>query len=141
MHMVGLENGLIPFTFIPGVGMLVLSTANRLYNVSNLIREIVHSRHHLHEGDLSTLVKRTQLFHRALICFYAAIGLLACAALIGSLDMDITITGFSVVNFFTSFGIIFVVVGSVYLIYESIITSQLIIDCEKTRERMRAKSE
>lgn len=30
---------ILPLTFIPGVGMLVLSTASRFHNVNSLIRE------------------------------------------------------------------------------------------------------
>ena len=134
--MIELESWIIPFTFIPGVGMLVLSTANRLYNVTTLIREIIQSQHHMYEHDLSTLVKRTQLFHRALICFYAAVGLLACAALIGSFHISITVAEISMVKTITTGGIICVVIGSVQLIRESIIASRLIIDCKRTRERI-----
>lgn len=134
--MVELESWIIPFTFIPGVGMLVLSTANRLYNVTTLIREIIQSQRHMYEHDLSTLVKRTQLFHRALICFYAAVGLLGCAALFGSFHAFITVAEISMVKTITTGGIICVVIGSVQLIRESIISSRLIIDCKRTRERI-----
>ena len=134
--MIELESWIIPFTFIPGVGMLVLSTANRLYNVTTLIREIIQSQRHMYEHDLSILVKRTQLFHRALICFYAAVGLLACAALIGSFNVPITVAEISMVKIITTSGIICVVIGSVQLIRESIIASRLIIDCKRTRERI-----
>ncbi len=79
---------IIPFTFIPGVAMLVLSTATRLFHVSSLIREIVRTQNRIHAMDIEKLVKRTYHFHKALVAFYISIGLLAISALIGS------VTGF-----------------------------------------------
>lgn len=130
------DSWIIPFTFIPGVGMLVLSTANRLQNVSTLIREIIQSQHHIYEDNLTILLKRTQLFHRSLVCFYAAIGLLAIAALIGSFDLLSLEGNISTVNIITIGGIIGVIFGSIQLIQESIIASRLILYCEKTHQRI-----
>jgi len=140
--MTTLESWIIPFTFIPGVGMLVLSTANRLQNVSTLIREIIQSQHHVYEENLEILLQRTRLFHRALVCFYSAVGLLALAALVGSLQLSLDNLGSDVAKLITTVGVVSVIVGTIQLIQESIISSRLLLYCKKTHERiLRLKEE
>ena len=134
--MIDLNSWIVPFTFIPGIGMLILSTANRLQNVSVLILEILNTPHHIYENNLQKLLKRTKLFHRALVCFYSAIGLLAVAALLGGFEITFEISGLSFEKAITICGVICVIIGSTQLIWESVIAANLILYCEKTHERI-----
>lgn len=117
--------------------MLILSTANRLQNVSVLIRQILKTDNHVYEQNLAVLVKRVKLYHRALVCFYLAVGLLALAALIGSADLlfpSINIVDLLPTNLFVTVGIMFVIFGTSYLIIESVVNTRIIVGCKKTQD-------
>jgi hypothetical protein len=78
----------VPFTFLPGVGLLILSTVNRFHNVNTLIRARVRERPwgHVTRAEMRVLFRRAGLFHWALTSLYAAMALFSVAALIGNLQ-------------------------------------------------------
>ena len=57
---------ILPFTFIPGVGMLVLSTANRYFHIKNRIYEALRKPCEETKSEVPRLLKRARLFHRAI---------------------------------------------------------------------------
>ncbi len=74
-----------PFTFIPGVGLVILSTANRFHHVNNVIRSFSKD-----QGDreyLRMLLQRSKYFHRALTALYVSMGSFAVSALLGNLGL------------------------------------------------------
>ena len=133
-----LDSWIIPFTFIPGVAMLVLSTSNRLYYVVSMIREVVSTKDHIYAKDIDKLLKRLHHFHFALVAFYISIGLLAVSALIGNIH-GLWVKGDAATyqfasNIITSASIISVIYGTFHLIKESFLASHLLLNCEKTKE-------
>ncbi len=75
-----------PFSFLSGVGLLILSTANRFHHVNNLIRSFQH-----HSGDtkyLENLLRRSRHFHTALTSLYISMGCFSVAALLGNLNQS-----------------------------------------------------
>lgn len=76
---------ILPFTFIPGVGMLILSTANRYFQVKNRIREDLKDKSKEARAEVQRLLKRAGLFHRAITSQYLSIGCFALAALLGNI--------------------------------------------------------
>ena len=83
-----IDTWILPFTFIPGVGMLVLSTANRFHFINVLIREMVDKEEKPCPKTMDILFKRSRHFQRALVAFYISICLFAVAALIGSINTN-----------------------------------------------------
>lgn len=140
--MFNFDSWIIPFTFIPGVGMLILSTSNRLYFVSTLIREIAYSKDHIFSADIEKLVKRTRHFHMALVLFYISIALMALAVLLGGtsnyLNDSLLKIGVYSANALTLIGILNIVIGTIYLVKESILASHIILNCEKTKQLLEA---
>ncbi len=78
-----LSSWILPLTFIPGVGMLVMSTASRFHNVNGLIRD------GLSQGEdqpyMLSLYLRSRRLSRALVALYISVGAFAVAALFGKL--------------------------------------------------------
>lgn len=70
---------ILPFTFIPGVSMLVMSTATRFHNVNDLIRLL--ARDGDPSGHLTVLYGRVRRLNRALVSLYLALAAFALAAL------------------------------------------------------------
>jgi hypothetical protein len=70
---------ILPFTFIPGVSMLVMSTATRFHNVNELIRSL--ARNGDPSGHLPVLYERVRRLNRALVSLYLALAAFALSAL------------------------------------------------------------
>ena len=83
-----IETWILPFTFIPGVGMLILSTSNRYYHVKELIRETMLKEHKKELWSFENLMVRARLFHRALVFLYIAIGSFSLAALTANIHQN-----------------------------------------------------
>ena len=114
---------ILPFTFIPGVGMLILSTANRYYQVKNRIREALQEKSEEAKAEVQRLLRRAKLFHRAITSLYLSIGCFALAALMGNIHNN----WFSqygklcivMSDFLILIGVLFVVYSAFQLIKES----------------------
>ncbi len=83
-----LQNWIVPFTFIPGVGMLILSTSNRYYHVKDLIRDSILDEKKKKLWSFDELMKRARLFHHALVALYVAIGSFSLAALSANIQQN-----------------------------------------------------
>ena len=132
------DSWILPFTFIPGVAMMVLSTSNRLYYVTSMIREIVVTKNHIYANDVEKLLARIRHFHLALVSFYISIGLLAFSALVGNINrlwvLENAASYQLAAEIITSVGIVSVIFGTVHLVLESFTASKLFLDCKKTKE-------
>ena len=71
-----------PLLLIPGVGLLVLSTAARF---GQLHEELHRHRKERHSRAIQHLSRRAHLLHSALVSFYVSIAVLAFSSLLGSL--------------------------------------------------------
>lgn len=77
---------MMPFTFIPGIGLLILSTANRFHHVNTLIRGL--PKEQAGSKYLKKLMRRSRYFHNALTSQYFAMACFAVAALVGNLSQN-----------------------------------------------------
>lgn len=121
-----IEAWILPFTFIPGVGMLILSTSNRYYHVKELIREIMLEEHKRELWSFDNLIARAHLFHRALVVLYIAIGSFSLSALVSNIHQN-WITKYhhiciAVSDMLILSGVVCVVFASVTLIREATIS-------------------
>ena len=122
-----LATWILPFTFLPAVGLLILSTANRFHHVNELIRGRGRER-----GDhayLCMLLRRSRYFHRALTALYLAMGAFAVAALLGNVNQS-WLGGREPVQLaaglLTTVGVGSVVYGAWLLILESALSFRMI---------------
>ena len=138
-----LSSWVLPFTFIPGVGMLVLSTANRAYYVNQLVKEIITTESHIYTQDLEKLVARIRCFHRSLISFYVAISCLAVSALCGNLGVNLLSDSQNIVkylpDYLTAMGLLAVIFGASQLVVESFVATRLITHCKRTKAIINAE--
>lgn len=118
---------IIPLTFLPGVAGLILSTSNRYFHVNSLIRNAIKEEQD--KTILNILVKRSSLFHKALLFLYLAVGFFSISAIFGNLEGralfpdDLALLS---VELSVLFGVICIVTGSAYLIRESFVSFQSI---------------
>ena len=120
-----------PLAILPGVALLVLSTANRFHQVHTELQRLRDDGHRRTREQVDAavhrLMRRSVLFRNALVCLYVAIASFSLAALVG---------GVSVVLWHQSEGILFgllavigiacVVCASVILIREASLSLALI---------------
>jgi len=121
-----IETWILPFTFIPGVGMLILSTSNRYHHVKELIRDLILKEHKKELWSYEDLMVRARLFHRALIFLYIAIGSFSLSALTANIhqnwikeDNHICVV---LADGLTLAGVICVVLASTVLIQEATVS-------------------
>ena len=114
---------IIPFTFIPGVGLLIVSTANRFHVVNLLVRDMATGTSpHPDPNVLPTMIVRSRRLQRALVALYIAVSCFAVSGLIGQISTT-WLKGMTLVEqiplWITTLGVIAVVLATVLLIMES----------------------
>ncbi len=72
-----------PLVLLPGVALLILSTAVRYNRLHDEIHEMEHHGAEAMARSRASLLMRGELFRRALVDLYAAVSLLALASLVG----------------------------------------------------------
>jgi hypothetical protein len=107
-----------PLLLLPGVGLLVMSTAARFGQIHE---EIHHALTHpeLARPMANHLWRRCQLFRDALVSLYVAVAMFAVASLAGGLTQALGGDGAWVIIALTCLGIVAIVYGVVQLIRES----------------------
>ena len=109
-----------PLLLLPGVGLLVMSTAARF----GQIREEIHNlltHPELGRPMAGQLWRRCRLFRDALVSLYSAVALFAVASLAGGMIQVLGGDGRWVTISLTCLGIVAIVCGVVQLIRESIL--------------------
>lgn len=123
----GFISWVTPFTFVSGVGLIILSTANRFHNVNNIIRTFTAN-----DGDenyLNMLIMRSRLFHNALTALYLSMGAFSISALTGNINSSFfenSDLGIYISTGLTSIGVAAVVYCSIILIKECSISFSMI---------------
>lgn len=130
-----------PFTFLPGVGLLILSTVNRFHNVNNLIRAaardtgIDNNKPGERKLRLRLLLRRSRYFHLALTSLYVSLAAFSIAALSGKLALS-WLPGIAMAaDMLTTFGVVCVVFSSWQLIRESTLSFRMIREHEEEAEK------
>jgi len=76
-------NWIIPITFIPGVGMLILSTSNRFGQLNGEINQLLSGNLKLDNMMLEYQIRRSHLFSNTLICLYIGVTSFSLGSLVG----------------------------------------------------------
>lgn len=108
-----------PLLLIPGVALLIMSTASRF---STMHSEMHHWLAHTHPIDarlVDSLERRGWHFRNALMALYAAIGLLASGGLVGGGLHLVEVAADLPVTVFTALGILLTCFAVVQLIFET----------------------
>lgn len=117
---------IVPLTFLPGIGALILSTSNRFFHVNGLIRTEIKDNPGNKEY-VQKLLKRSELFHGALACLYLAIASFSIASLLANIYTN-WILGHMTVRFMSDglvlLGVVLVVMASIQLIRESFLSAR-----------------
>ncbi len=124
-----------PLVLLPGVGLLIMSTANRFGQIHGEFHHYLHEQHHSSHTDrvhgsghahrssirstADVLWRRARLLRAALVSLYGASGLFALAGLIGGLAEASGHDGRLMLMTMTCVGVFLVVFASVGLIAES----------------------
>ena len=107
-----------PLLLLPGVGLLVMSTAARFGQIHEEIHHVL-THPELGRPMSGHLWRRCQLFRDALVSLYAAVALFAIASLAGGLTQAFGGDGTWVTIALTCGGILAIVYGVAQLIRES----------------------
>jgi hypothetical protein len=122
----------VPFSFLSGVGLMILSTGNRLHNVNGLIRGFARERPIMERERvyLKLLLRRSRFLHRALTMLYVSMGLFSVAALAGNLSQNWAwaagAAGATLADGLTALGVGGVVLCAAQLIVESALSYRVI---------------
>ncbi|MCW5699230.1 MAG: DUF2721 domain-containing protein [Rhodospirillales bacterium] len=114
-----LPNLLEQLVFISGIGLLLLSTANRYGHLEAHIKLLEPARDNAMRALLMRLLARGRLFRLALQCLYLSAALLSGGVLIGSLLSAFTAHAAAFVYALTAVSQIFVVVALIALVFET----------------------
>ncbi len=107
-----------PLILMPGVSLLILSTAARFGQIKGeLDRPVADGKQGLRLIDI--IWRRALLFRRSLICLYGAIVLFTLASLLGGILEVISSPSGTVVIAMTCLGIALVVVAALMLVLET----------------------
>jgi len=118
---------LTPLLFLPGVALLILSTPVRYGQIHGEIHHLLESGKDEYTKELtSQLFRRSRLFRNALITFYVCVGLLAVASILGGLLNAVGMWADILVMIMTCLGVLFMLLATIFLIRESILSLDII---------------
>jgi len=123
---------IVPLTFIPGVGLIIMSTSARFSALSVEMRKLKAEKLSNSSIIFKTQMRRARLFSNALVSLYLAVGNFATGALIGGLSERFPELSHWVLVVTICLGVFCMLYASIQLLRESIITRQLIeIQCQE----------
>ena len=128
--MENLGQWILPLSFIPGVGLLIMSTSNRFGQLNAEIAKNLTSTP-VNRPLLDRLVFRSYLFSYSLVTLYIAVGSFSLGSLIGGLTLEWTVVSKTILLITICLGVLCVLIAAVLLILESINNLKCIkIQCE-----------
>ncbi len=107
-----------PLLLLPGVGLLVMSTAARFGQIHEEIHHVL-THPALGRPMVGHLWRRCRLFRDALVSLYAAVALFAVASLAGGITQALGGDGRWITISLTGLGIVAILSGVIQLIRES----------------------
>ncbi len=78
-----------PLTFLPGIGMLIMSTSRRYIELINQMQRIFHEEQKYGNHFVSCQKQRLGMFKWALTFLYLCVGLILLGSLLGGLTVSI----------------------------------------------------
>ena len=83
-----MENWYVPISLVPGIGLLILSTANLMVSLSNELHGLIKDEMEKEEEMISRKMKQLKSLNQAMVCFYVSVAFLATAGMIGGLHLE-----------------------------------------------------
>jgi len=112
---------------LPGVALLILSTSVRYGQIHGEIHHLSQSGNDDSTKEVSSqLLRRSKLFRNALISFYICVGFLALASILGGIVSTFSMWAHIVVMIITCLGVFFMLIVTILLIQESILSLNII---------------
>lgn len=132
------EVWLTPLILLPGVALLIMSTAHRFGQIQTEFHRLLHD-HDAHARILSRgLLRRSIYFRNALASLYGAVGLFAFGSLLGGVVNLWQPESLWIVGGLTILGIVLIVFAAVQLLQESMMALEVF---EDAREQLEAYDE
>ncbi|MGB0522546.1 MAG: DUF2721 domain-containing protein [Flammeovirgaceae bacterium] len=117
---------IVPLTFIPAVGLIIMSTSARFSALSTEINSMLKQEDEGSAKLFQKQMKRSRLFNNALVSLYVAVACFSLGALFGGLGEHIPHFSYWSLMISICLGVLCMVYASIQLIVESIITRQVI---------------
>ncbi len=126
--MESLGEWVLPMSFLPGVGLLILSTSTRYMNLSDRLRDV----RSVPTGSAASRELRCMwLFRNALVGLYLAVACFSLATLASGLVSAAAMSATVVLRALTTLGVLAVVYAAGQLLWESILTLRLVENCDR----------
>jgi Protein of unknown function (DUF2721). len=116
--MEALGSWLIPLTYLPGIGMLILSTSHRSNALDSSLASLLMEDLDMQEKLLGFYVRRTMLFRNALIGLYVSLGFFMLSSILGIMA-EAEIVKDNMIRIAAILGTLFTFYGVLNLIWES----------------------
>jgi hypothetical protein len=126
--MVPTELWLTPLILLPGVALLIMSTATRFWQIHEEFHRLMEHPDDHAKIVARQLVRRSTLFRDALLCLYTSVGLFSLGSLLGGFINLWAPHLLWLVGGLTLVGITSLVVAAVQLIREALICMNIIAD-------------
>jgi len=119
-----MDNYFAPLTFLPVVGLLILSTANRYMHVNESLQRHSPDECKSKSEQVKTELRRSHFFRNALVGFYLNIGFFSVAALLVMIlkPEHAVLT----MKWLSLLGVLSIIYGSSQLILESVLSLKAI---------------
>jgi hypothetical protein len=128
------EVWLTPLILLPGVALLIMSTAHRFGQIQTEFHRLLQE-HDCHAHVLSRgLLRRSVYFRNALTSLYGAVGLFALGSLLGGVVNLWQPESLWVVGGLTILGIVLIVFAAVQLLRESMLSLEVFEDAREQLE-------
>lgn len=123
-----MELWLTPLILLPGVGLLVVSTAQRMHQINAELHKLLE--HPDPHGQVLSrhLLWRATRFRNALVCLYSSAALFAVASFVGGLVQWWMVPSLWITGGLTLLGIFFVAYAALELVRESVISLRVLAD-------------
>jgi len=118
---------LIPLTYIPGVGLLIMSTSQRYTAVNNTIHDFSDEECRVKSDRVKQELRRAHLFRNSLLCLYLSVTFFSLGSLIAFLTNSWGLeTSKTVLEIATVLGVACIVFSVSTLAVESILSLDII---------------
>jgi len=124
MELIGIW--LSPLLLLPGAGLLILSTSNRLNRLHDEVHHQVDEKHSHPREIIDDLLVRARYFRNALVLLYSSISIFAVAGIIGGLTSGWDEISTVLTIGLTIIGIICITAAAIILIKESSLALKII---------------
>lgn len=117
---------LTPLILLPGVALLIVSTAARFSALQDEFHFLMEHSERRAQITARGLVRRARFYRNALVCLYSAVALFSVGSLVGGVLNVWLPEHLWLVAALTILGIGAVVVGAAYLLRESLLSMQVV---------------